>query len=61
VSAHRGCLSSLAPRQTQVLVLRTGFGLRRAYTRLQAARILHVSLPQEGNLEREAVAGLNSA
>ena len=61
VSRLKGCLSSLAPRQTEVLVLRTGLGLKHAYTRRQVARILHVSLPQEGNIERQAVAGLNSA
>jgi hypothetical protein len=59
VSRFKGCLSSLAPRQTEVLVLRSGFGLKHAYGRRQVARILHVSLPQEGKIERHAVAGLN--
>jgi peptidoglycan hydrolase-like protein with peptidoglycan-binding domain len=61
VSHLKGCLSSLAPRQSNVLVLRTGLGLKHAYSRRQVARILHVTLRQEGRVESQAVAGLQSA
>ena len=61
VSRLKGCLPSLAPRQSNVLVLRTGLGLKHAYSRRQVARILHVTLQQEGKAERQAVSGLQSA
>ena len=61
VSQHHGCLSSLAPRQSRVLVLRTGIGIKHAYSRQQVAKILRVTLPQEGRLERQAVTGLTDA
>jgi outer membrane biosynthesis protein TonB len=61
VSHLKGCLSSLAPRQTNVLVLRTGLGLKHAYSRRQVARILHVTLQREGAVERQAAAGLRGA
>ena len=61
VSHLKGCLSSLAPRQSNVLVLRTGLGLKHAYSRRQVARILHVTLQQEGRVESQAVARLQGA
>ena len=61
VSHLQGCLSSLAARQSNVLVLRSGLGLKHGYSRRQVARILHVTLEQEGKVERRAVAGLQSA
>ena len=61
VSHLKGCLSSLAPRQSNVLILRTGLGLKHAYSRRQVARILHVTLQQEGKVERRAVTGLRGA
>jgi len=61
VSSLKGCLSSLAPRQSNVLVLRTGLGLKHAYSRRQVAAILHLTLQQEGKVERQAVAGLRGA
>lgn len=60
VSQHQGCLSSLAPRQSRALILRTGLGLKHAYSRQQVAKILHLSLPQEGRLEQRAVIGLGA-
>ena len=61
VSKLKGCLSSLPARQSEVLVLRTGTGLRRSYTRAQVAKILHVTVAQEGRLEHQAVTGLGKA
>ena len=61
VSRLKGCLQSLAPRESNVLVLRTGLGLKHAYSRRQVARILHVTLQQEGKAERKAVTGLQNA
>jgi peptidoglycan hydrolase-like protein with peptidoglycan-binding domain len=43
------------------LVLRTGLGLKHGYSRRQVARILHMTLQQEGKAERQAVSGLRSA
>ena len=42
-------------------MLRTGTGLRRSYTRAQVAKILHVTIAQEGRLEHQAVTGLGKA
>ena len=61
VSLLKGCLPSLFPRQSNVLILRTGLGLKHAYSRRQVARILHVTLQQEGKAERQAVSGLRRA
>ena len=61
VSRLRGCLASLTARQTQVLVLRSGLGLRHSDTRRQVAAILHVTLRQEGRIERQATSGLTRA
>ena len=61
VSQLKGCLSSLPARQSEVLVLRTGTGLRHSYTRAQVAKILHVTVAQEGRLEHQAVTGLGKA
>ena len=61
VAQHKGCLSSLASRQSKVLMLRTGIGVKHAYGREQVAKILGVTLQQEGRLEREAVTGLTVA
>jgi tetratricopeptide (TPR) repeat protein len=61
VSRLHPCLSSLPPRQRRVLVLRTGFGTQRGYSRRQVARILRVSLQREGTLERQAVKALDEA
>ena len=61
ISKLKGCLSSLPAHQSEILVLRTGTGLRRSYTRAQVARILHVTVAQEGRLEHQAVTGLGKA
>ena len=61
VSQLGGCLASVAPRQRQLLTLRSGFGLQRAYDGAQAARILRVSLSQERQLEQAAVTSLERA
>jgi hypothetical protein len=57
----RGCLSAIAPQQAEVLVLRTGIGLRRSYRPDQIARILRVTLPREAQIERSGVSALQSA
>jgi tetratricopeptide (TPR) repeat protein len=44
-----------------VLVLRTGLGLKHGYTRREVARILHVTLKREGELERQATVALLTA
>ena len=44
-----------------MLILRTGSGLEHSYSRRQVARILGVSLRQEGRLEQQAVTGLGNA
>ena len=56
----RGCLAALPPRQAQALVLRTGIGLPRDFSREEVARLLRVSLQQEGRIEHDAVAGLDN-
>src|SRR3984885_3220928 len=61
VTQSKGCLSSLAPRQTEVLVLRTGIGLKHGFSRQEVARILGVSAQKEGQLEQRAVGSLNQA
>jgi TPR repeat protein len=61
VAHHKGCLSSLTTVQSQVMVLRTGLGLKHSYTRRQAAENLRVTLKQEGQIERQAINGITSA
>jgi hypothetical protein len=61
VSRLQGCLSGLGPQETKVLVLRSGVGLKHGYGRRQVARILHVTLRQEGVIERRATAALTRA
>src|ERR1700733_6888254 len=61
VIQSKGCLSSLAPRQTGGLVLRTGIGLKHGFSRQEVARILGVSAQKEGQLEQRAVGSLNQA
>ncbi len=61
VTQLKGCLSSLAPQQTEVLVLRTGIGLRHAFSRRTVAQILGVSVQKELQIEQAAVLGLNRA
>jgi hypothetical protein len=56
-----GCLASVTPRQRQLLALRSGFGLDRAYNEAQAARILRVSLGRERQLEQAAATSLEQA
>jgi len=61
VSRLGGCLASVTPRQRQLLRLRSGFGLERAYNGAQAARILRVSLGRELQLEQAALTSLERA
>lgn len=61
VSRLSGCLSSVTPRQRQLLALRTGYALPRSYDRGQVARILGVSRQRESQIEQAAVAGLQQA
>ena len=61
VTQLKGCLSSLAPRQTEVLVLRTGIGMRHGFSRQQVAKILGVSARAETRLEQAALGGLARA
>ncbi len=61
VTQLKGCLSSLAPRQTEVLVLRTGIGLRHGFSRQGVAKILGVSARAETRLEQAALGGLARA
>ncbi len=58
VTQLKGCLSSLAPRQTEVLVLRTGIGLHHGFSRQEVAKILGVSAKAEARLEQTALGGL---
>ena len=61
VTQLKGCLSSLAPRQTEVLVLRTGIGLHHGFSRQEVAKILGVSAKAETRLEQAALGGLARA
>ncbi len=61
VARLNGCLSSVTPRQRQLLTLRTGFGLKRSYNTSQVARILGVSRGRESQIEQAAVSGLQQA
>lgn len=61
VSRLSGCLASLTSRQRQLLTLRSGFELERAYDGAQAARILRVSPGRERQLEQAAVTTLQRA
>ncbi len=61
VTQLKGCLSSLAPRQTEVLVLRTGIGLHHGFSRQEVAKILGVSAKAEARLEQTALGGLARA
>lgn len=61
VAQNQGCLSSLTPRQSTVLILRTGIGIKHAYSRQQVAKLLRLTLQQEGRLEQLAVTGLTNA
>ncbi len=61
VTQLKGCLSSLAPRQTEVLVLRTGIGLQHGFSRQEVAKILGVSATAEARLEQAALGGLARA
>ena len=56
-----GCLASVTPRQRQLLTLRSGVGLERAYNGAEAARILRVSLGRERQLEQTALTSLERA
>ena len=56
-----GCLSSVTPRQRQLLTLRTGFGLKRSYNTREVSRILGVSQRRESQIEQAAVGGLQQA
>lgn len=60
VSRLRSCLGSLPPVQTRALVLRTGLGLKHAYTRRQVAQILGVTIEQEGSIESRTTAALTT-
>ena len=44
-----------------MLILRTGIGVKHAYSRQQVAKLLRLNLQQEGRLEQRAVAGLSNA
>jgi tetratricopeptide (TPR) repeat protein len=55
MSRYADCLMLLPTSEARVLVLRTGLGIDRTYTRRQAARYLGVSMAREGRLERRAV------
>lgn len=61
VMALRGCLKAIAPQQAEVLVLRSGIGLRRSYRRPAIAGILRVTLPREAQIERAGVSALRAA
>jgi tetratricopeptide (TPR) repeat protein len=56
-----GCLEEIPEAEERVLVLRTGIGAGPARTRRQVARMLHVSLRREGQLERRGVSGVRAA
>ncbi len=61
VTDLKACLSALPQRQAKLLTLLSGVGLRRGFTRTEAARILRVSRAREGQIERSAVDGLRWA
>lgn len=61
VLRFKSCLAVISTRQEKVLALRTGLGLKQSYGPSRVARILHVSVAREGQIEHNAVAALGSA
>lgn len=60
VSRFRGCLAALPLKEEQVLILRSGVGLRRGYDDPAVARILGMSVPREQQTELLAVGQLTA-
>jgi len=61
VTHHRGCLSVISGRYATLITLRTGWGIRRSFSRSAVARMLHISLGREGQLEHQAVTAIGTA
>lgn len=61
VLSLRGCLTSITPQYARDLILRTGVGIKRSYSRRRVARMLRVNLRREGQIEREGVLALRTA